>query len=160
MANIEVGEPQYRFSFGENVDEFTVEGKKEKRDEKGGLVDGMQYYLARANDPRNIEKKIKHFGFQPCTDPDIKVPFASNAKKDGTCDGPPLIKAMGDELMLMQRPVSLAKEEQAIYRSRFSRGIETENKYRGGMGVTSGCNIKVVRGPAPESSGKYVRKGR
>ena len=150
---------QFGFSFDNKIDEFHVEGKKERRNEQGGLEAGMQYRWVLSSDRRNVENKIRSFGYAPCTDEGITVPGAQEGGKGAV----PKIKINNEEFILMERPVAVAKAEAARYRERFETGFEETSSYSGGGGVTSKFKAQFSKtGRFDEGSpkGKYIRKGR
>lgn len=128
---------QMGFSFEDLTDRFQVDGKKEKRNKQGGLVEGKQYRWALA-DARNIDSMEKHFGWAKCTDPDVAAPYGDQDSKGTT----PHYKNAGEEFILMERPHTIMRAEDERDRKIRKDSMETEHKFPEGLGISTKTMIK------------------
>lgn len=132
--------PAPKYLFGNQApDIFHVELDKEYQalNDSGKVISGKVCRWANVSEGNEYrEEFLKREYYSRCTDPRVKTPFATNARKDGTCGGEvPIIKRYGETYMLMEREAEAADEQYKQERAASVAKLKAANTTAGADGI-------------------------
>lgn len=125
-------EQERMYSHGRSPDRTEVRGLEnyQKRDEGGRIIGGYQFRLV-LDEPMNVERKQRDFGYEVFHDDAKKVsmPYSSGSQEDDVKRIQN--RACNEDFILMYRPVSERDKEEEYYQKVRESQAEASQKYQG-----------------------------